>query len=277
MNNHPQKNFINVQKIIASKSPFLAKWMPRPLLNYFRRILREDDINKAMGHFGHLEGLEFIDAAFQFLNCTVHIEGAEKIPEDESIIIASNHPMGGLDGMAFMKAVGSRREDFKFLVNDVLLNIKNIARFFVPVNKVGENPREASRRIQEAYNQDQLILVFPAGLVSRKINGKVQDLEWKKSFIKKAIQHKKDILLVHIDGRNSNFFYNLARWRQRLGLKFNIEMLYLADEMFKQRDHTIHVRFGERLSWQSFDKSRTLDQWAELCRQSVYQIPKQSE
>src|SRR5690606_15067384 len=192
--------------------------------------------NAVMDHIGHLDGLDFVDALLtQELGVQVELEGKENIPLEGGVIFASNHPLGGLDGIAFMHAVGKYRKDVKFLVNDILLNIKNLQPLFVPVNTLGPQGRKNSQLIEEAYADEHALLVFPAGLVSRKREGVISDLEWKKSFVNKAKKYKKNIIPVHIAGRNSDFFYNLARFRERIGLKVNLEMLYLADEFFAQR------------------------------------------
>src|SRR5690554_2209211 len=226
--------YIVIRDVIRRKNPKLLRWMPRFVLRYLERIVHEDDINEVMDHIGHLHGLEFVDALLtQELCVDVRLEGAENIPLEGGVIFASNHPLGGLDGIAFMHAVGKHRQDIKFLVNDLLLNIKNLQPLFVPVNTLGAQGRRNSKLIEEAYADEHALLVFPAGLVSRKRNGAIRDLEWKKSFISKAKKYKKNIIPVYIDGRNSDFFYNLARFRERLGIKVNLEMLYLADELFE--------------------------------------------
>ncbi len=247
--------------------------MPGFALRYIKRIVREKDINETMANVGDRMGFEFLEGVLvETLNTNIVIEGLEKIPKEGGCIIASNHPLGGLDGMALMHAVGKVRPDIKFLVNDILLNIENLQQFFIPVNKVGENPRAATRMIEETYAQDIAILVFPAGLVSRKLPEGVQDLEWKKSFVAKAIKYRKDIIPTHIDGRNSNWFYNLSNWRRKLGIKANVEMFYLADEMFRQRNQTITIRFGSKIPYQSLDRSKTHQEWATGIREKVYAL-----
>lgn len=267
--------FIQVREIIRKKSPGLAKWIPSPLLSYLERTIHEDEINNIMYRLKDKQGLDFVDALIDTLGVEVILEGEENIPESDSVIFASNHPLGGLDGIAFMQVIGRHRKDVKFLVNDILLNVVNLGPLFVGVNKVGGQSKSAIAAIEEAYAGDHALLVFPAGLVSRKIDGKIVDLEWKKSFISKAKKYKKDIIPVHIDGKNSNFFYNLARWRQKLGVKFNIEMLYLVDEFFSQRGERVVIKVGERIPYTHFDSSKTEMQWAAEMKQLVYDLKTQ--
>ncbi len=265
-----QEKFIKIREVIHKKSPKLAKWIPKPLISYLERVIHEDEINYIMTRYYDDLGLDFVDSLLKELDVEVHLEGVENIPLEDSVIFASNHPLGGLDGVAFMQAIGKYRKDVKFLVNDILLNIRNLEPLFVPVNKVGNQSKAGIAAIENAYASDHALLVFPAGLVSRKINGKIVDLEWKKSFINKAKKYKKDVVPVYIEGRNSNFFYNLARIRAKLGLKANIEMLYLPDELFSQRGKSINIRIGKRIPYTHFDQSKNERAWAEDVKQQVY-------
>lgn len=270
-----KKKFIQVREVIRKKSPSLAQWIPSPLVRYLERTIHEDDINDIMYRFRDLKGLDFVNALIQDLGVEVVLEGMENIPESDSVIFASNHPLGGLDGIAFMQAIGRVRKDVKFLVNDILMNVVNLEPLFVGVNKVGGQNKSAVSAIEEAYAADHALLVFPAGLVSRKIKGQIVDLEWKKSFISKAKKYKKDVIPVYIEGRNSNFFYNLSNWRNRLGVKFNLEMLYLVDEFFAQRNQRVTIRVGERIPYTTFDNSRNEKQWAAEVKQLVYDLKTQ--
>lgn len=267
-----QKKFIEVQEIFRQKKPQLAKWIPSFVISYLRRTIHEDEINDIMFRFRDLQGLDFVDALLQDLGVDVVLEGEENIPLEESVIFASNHPLGGLDGIAFMHAIGRYRRDVKFLVNDILLNVVNLQPLFVGVNKVGGQKKSALAAVDEAYAADQALLVFPAGLVSRKIKGQVVDLEWKKSFIAKAKKYQKDIVPVYIDGRNSDFFYNLSNWRTKVGIKANIEMLYLADEFFKQRNQRVTIKIGEKIPYSYFDNSKSEKSWAEEVKNVVYKL-----
>ena len=242
---------IDVDRIIASKSQRMSRLVPRFLVNYVKRTIHQDDINDFIVRKRNLRGIEYADAIIEKFKAKVTYEGLDKIPAEGRYIFASNHPMGGLDGMAFISTVGSRFKDLKFPVNDMLLFLKNFSDIFLPVNKVGTTGREAALKMEEAFGSDAQILMFPAGLCSRKIDGRIVDLEWKKSFVAKAVEHRRDIVPVYITGRNSEFFYNLAKIRKTLGVKFNIEMLYLPDEMYKQEGKDVKVLFGDPISWQS--------------------------
>lgn len=268
--------YINIKDVIRKKNPGLLKWMPGFVIRYVERLLHADKINTIMASFGHLHGLDFVNALIDHLDLEVVLEGAEHIPAEGGVIFASNHPLGGLDGIAFMHAVGKHRKDIKFIVNDVLLNIKNLEPLFVGVNKHGSQGREGIAQIEQAYADDHALLVFPAGLVSRKRQGIIKDLEWKKSFINKAKRYQKDILPVFINGRNSNFFYTFARLREKVGIKTNVEMFFLPDELFAQRGKKVTICIGKPISYTYFDNSKSEKEWAEEVKRIVYNIPPES-
>jgi putative hemolysin len=266
------EKYIVIREVIRKKNPALLKWLPGPLLRYVERIVHEDDINEVMANIGHLEGLDFVDALItQELNVKVILKGEENIPSTGGAVFASNHPLGGLDGIAFMHALGRYRKDIKFLVNDILMNIKNLEPLFIPINKHGKQARNAMKLIDETYASEQAMLVFPAGLVSRKRkNGVIKDLDWKKSFVTKARKFKKDIIPVYIEGRNSDFFYNLARFRRNIGIGVNIEMFYLADEMFSQRNKTVTIHIGKPIPYEELNDTRSDQEWADRIKDIVY-------
>ena len=272
----PQK-YIDINEVIKQKSPGLAKWLPSFVVNYIKGIVHQNDINIVMGNTGHLHGLDFVNGVLSQLNTTVEVIGLDNIPEKGGCILAANHPLGGLDGIAFMQAVGRVRPDMKFLVNDILLNIENFQPLFLPVNKHGANAKSALKMIDDAYASDEATLVFPAGLVSRKLPEGIADLEWKKSFISKAIKYEQEVLPVYIGGRNSSFFYNLSNIRRRLGVKANLEMFYLADELFKQRGKTLKIIFGKPIPHTTFRKDKSQQEWAHEVRRRVYELPNRKD
>jgi len=212
-----------------------------------------------------------LDACLRNFGVKIIYHGIENIPVDGRWIIASNHPLGGLDGMALMWVVGKVKKDIVFPVNDLLMNIPNLKGLFIPINKHGSNAGNV-KLIEDTFASDKAMLFFPAGLCSRKIKGDICDLEWKKSFITKARTHKRDVIPCFINGRNSNWFYNLARLRAFLGMKANIEMLYLVDEMYKQRNKEIVITFGKPISYTIFDKTKTDLSWAQKLKTYVYSL-----
>ncbi len=270
-----EEKYLDIEKVIEGKSPTLAKWLPRFVLRYLKRLLHEDQLNQAMRDYGHLHGIEFVRGCMKHLNATLKIHGLENIPKEGGVVLAANHPLGGLDGILFMDAVGRVRSDQQFLVNDILLNIKNFEPLFIPVNKHGANPRYAMKMIDQAYESDHVVMVFPAGLVSREIDGKIQDLEWTKSFVTKAKTYQKNIVPVHIGGTNTKRFYRLSKWRKRLGIKLNIEMFLLVDEMYRMAGKEIEISFGTPILSSDLKKGSPKE-WANKIREEVYKLERKN-
>lgn len=269
-----KEKIIDLEKAIRSKNPSLFKMLPGFILNYLKRKIHEDEVNAGMEKYKSFFGHDFNDITIDYLGAIITWEGQENIPAKGGVVLAGNHPLGGLDGVALIKAVSSVRYDVRFIVNDLLKNLRNFGELFVGVNKVGASSASALKVVDEVYSSDHAVLVFPAGLVSRKQQGKIRDLAWKKSFISKSIKHNKPIIPVYIKGQNSAFFYNLALWRKRFGVKANIEMFFLPDEMFKQKGRNIHIIFGEKIEPEFFDKRMNLQEWADNMREFIYEMPK---
>jgi putative hemolysin len=266
---------IDVEEVIRSKNPRLLRLIPRFIIHYIKRIIHQEQINVALEKYKDAEGIDFVENILKEFNANIKVINPENIPSSGRNIIASNHPLGGLDGMALMYVAGKVRKDIVFPVNDILMYLRNMRSLFIPINKHGKNI-DNKKVIDDTFASDTQILFFPAGLCSRKQKGKILDLQWKNTFIKKAILYKRDIIPVHIDGRNSNFFYNLANWRKRLGIKANIEMLYLVDEMFKQYNKDINITFGKPISYKVFDNRFKSNEWAEKMKEHVYALGKNS-
>ena len=267
-----KQKFIDVQQVIRKKNPKLAKWIPKPFLRFLSRTIHQEEINRIMLDYHDKMGLDFVDAVIQDLGVHVVLEGQENLPNDKGVVFASNHPLGGLDGIAFMHAIGRHRRDVKFLVNDILMNIRNLEPLFVPINKHGGQAKGYIKAINEAYAADQALLVFPAGLVSREIKGEITDLEWKKSFISRSKKYQKNIVPVYIEGKNSKFFYKFAKLRQRLGVKINLEMLFLPKEMFAQKNQTVKIIIGKEIPYTTFSKEHNEQYWENEVRQQVYAL-----
>ena len=262
---------IVLKELIAEKSAKLASRIPGFIYRYLNYKLHIAEVNKIIGNYGHLTGVDFCDAVIQDFNIKFSFHGLENLPNEGRYIFASNHPLGGFDGLLLMSQVTHQVGPSKFLVRDELTKIPPLAPVFVPINKHGSQ-RNAARLIQEAYESDYQILIFPSGLASRRIKGKIVDLDWHKHFIQKSIQYQRDVIPVHISGRNSGFFYRLANFRKFIGLKFNIEMFFLPDETFKQRGKEISITFGKPISWETFTKDKSQNEWAASVKSIVYNM-----
>ncbi len=261
---------IDLVKIIKAKVP--DRNIPGFVVNYLKRIVHIDEVNHIFELYPGAKNLDFIKCLLEYLHITYEVEGLENLPADDGrYIFASNHPLGGLDGIVLAYVLGTEYKGrLRLLTNDILLFIDPLREMFIPVNKVGSQAKGNVEKLNEFYESDNNLITFPSGKCSRKTKGKIIDPEWKKNFIAKSVQYKRDIIPVYFEGRNSNFFYNLANLRTFFGVKVNVEMLYLADEFFKQKGACFKVKIGKPISWQTFDKSKTQLQWAEWVKQEVY-------
>jgi putative hemolysin len=266
------EKFIDVENVIGKKNPKLLRIIPGFFIRYLKRLLHQDELNQIIENAKDVDGAGFVRSALSDLGTKYESFGTENIPSEGRFIFASNHPLGGLDGLVLIDEVAKFFPDVKFIVNDLLLNVKNLGPVFIPVNKHGRQTTEYASKIDAAYASDCQILYFPAGLCSRKIKGKITDLEWHKNFINKSIKFKRDVIPVYFEGANTHFFYNLANFRKRLGIKVNLEMLYLVDEMFKQRQKKIRIIFGNPIPYTTFDKSKSAIDWANYIRENVYAL-----
>ena len=270
------KPLIDFDEVLRTRAPHLPRFVKR----WLRRIVHVDEMN---AFYETHKGIYDFDFARIYLKeglqCDASAEGTENIPAGgRSVVFVSNHPLGGLDGIILSLLLGERRNyHLRLIVNDLLLYIRPLAGIFVPVNKIGGQSREYAQKQRELWESDMDVLTFPAGACSRlqRVKGKgleVKDLEWKSSFIRHAVKTERDVVPVYFEGRNSRFFYRLAYWRKLLGIKANIEMLYLVDEMYGARGKHFRVRIGQRIPYTVFDKSRTQDEWAAWVREQVYKM-----
>jgi putative hemolysin len=265
-----QKDRIDIDAILDNKAPNLRKRLPGFIVRYVKKIAHQDDLNLFFRKYGHLHGSEFAAAILEDFKISITIEGEENLPADGRVIFASNHPLGGADGVAILLFLSRHYKTVKAPVNDLLMHVENLSDFFIPINKLGGQAKDSTVLINNTYESDASILFFPAGMVSRKQKGGIKDFTWKKTFISKAIQYKRDVVPLRFVGENSSFFYNLGYIRTKLGVKANIEMLYLVDELYKQRNKTFTIRIGRPISWTTFDNSKSPLQWANRVKEIVY-------
>ena len=264
---------IDIDKVLKEKAGDKARRVPRFVVSYLKRIVHQDEINAFLTSVSDKVGVDFLEACMDYLDIKLEVEGLENLPDDRLCTFVSNHPLGGQDGIALGYVLGKHYDGkIKYLVNDLLMNLHGLAPLCIPINKTGSQSRDFPRMVEAGFHSDQHIIMFPAGLCSRRRNGVIRDLEWKKTFITKSIETQRDVIPVHFEGRNSDFFYNLANLCKFLGIKFNIAMLYLADEMYKNRHKTFKITIGKPIPWQTFDKSRSHAAWAVYVRDIVYKL-----
>ena len=273
----PDQNIqlIEVEKVIASKSPTLLNRIPKFLIRYLKRIIHQDEINEFLRNNQGRQGIDFINSCLNLLGVRMELTDLENVPKDRRLIFVSNHPLGGIDGMCLLKAIHENiRPDPKSLSNDLLMNVRPLRGMMIGVNKHGGNSREDVAEMQRVFEGNDPVVIFAAGLVSRRRWFRIRDIAWKGTFAKKAFLHERDVIPVYISGRVSGFFYRLANLRKFLRIRQNIEMLYLPNEMFKQKGMKVGLKFGKPIPWRSFDSSRSSEEWAAMVRKQVYEMGK---
>ena len=267
---------IDVDEILRSKAGEKAKRIPRFVVSWLKRRLHQDQVNDFLQKAGDQEGVPWLKAVLDFLDTKVEVKGLENLPSDADgsrFTFVSNHPLGGQDGVALGYVLGTHYEGrIKYLVNDLLMFLPGLAPLCIPINKTGKQSRQFPAMVEAGFSSDKHILMFPAGLCSRRRHGVIRDLPWNKAFITKSVQHQRDVVPIYFSGRNSNKFYTIANVCKMLGLKFNLAMLYLVDELFKNQHKAFEVHIGRPIPWQTFDRSRTPAQWAAYVQDIVYQL-----
>ena len=266
---------IDLEKILKSKMGSKAKWIPRPLVWWLKHIVHQDEVNKYLWESRHLKGTEWLEECVRYLDATLDIVGEENLPAKDDgrfYTFVSNHPLGGEDGVALGAIIGRHYDGrFRYLVNDLLMNLPGLAPVCIPINKTGNQSRDFPKMVEAGFKSDNHMLMFPAGLCSRRKNGVVEDIPWKKTFISKSVEFQRDVVPIHFGGQNSNFFYRLANFSDRC-LPFNLAMLFLVDEMYKNVHKTFRVAIGKPIPWQTFDKSKTPMEWAQFVKEQVYKL-----
>ena len=264
---------IDLKEVIKAKNPRLAKWLPGFAIWILGRIIHIKEINQILAESGHLKGVEFADAVLKYLNdkAEINILNPEKFPKDARFVFVSNHPLGGLDGMTIASGLTKKFGPSKFLVNDILMNLKPLEDIFVPVNNLGTAGGKQVKGVMELYASDFHVLNFPAGACSRLIKGKIQDLPWKRSFVRQAVSSGRYIVPMHFSGKNSGLFYWSSKIRMALGIKAFIEMILLPREMFRQKNKTFTITIGDPISPEEINSSKeSMQQWCDKIRNLVY-------
>ena len=279
MSTEEQEILVDVEKIVKEKAGDKAKYIPGFVISWLKKTLHQDEVNRFLG--GRAKGklgIDFLDECVDYLEMDLEVKGLDELPSNDDgryYTIVSNHPLGGEDGVALGKLLCHKYDSrIKYLVNDVLMNLRGLAPLCVPINKTGSQSRNFPKMVEMAFSSDNNVLMFPAGLCSRRQDdGSIKDLPWKKTFIVKSVEYQRDVIPVHFSGCNSDRFYNVARFCKKFNLKINLAMLFLVDEMYKNVGKKFTVTFGKPIPWQTFtDRSKTAAQWAQWVQEKVYEL-----
>ena len=267
---------IDLDQILRDKLGDKAGRVPSFARNWLKKIIHQDEVNKFLWESRDKKGVEWLEECVRYLDMNLQVEGKENLPDKDDgklYTFVSNHPLGGEDGVALGAVIGRHYDGkFRYLVNDLLMNLPGLAPLCIPINKTGNQSRNFPAMVNAGFKSDHHMLMFPAGLCSRKINGEIHDLPWKKTFISKSVETHRDVVPIHFSGRNSERFYRIANLCKTLRLKVNIAMLFLVDEMYKNTHQTFRVAIGKPIPWQTFDKSKTPAEWAQFVQDIVYRL-----
>ena len=268
---------IDIDRVLKEKMGAKAKYVPNFLVCWLIRIAHQDDVNAFLWDNRDKVGVEWLEACVKYLDLKLEVEGKENLPasDDKKLYtFVSNHPLGGADGVALGSIIGRHYNGrFRYLVNDLLMNLPGLAPVCIPINKTGHQGRNFPAMVKAGFESNNHMLMFPAGLCSRRHKGVIRDIPWSKTFISKSVEYQRDIVPIHFGGQNSNFFYRLANFSDKC-LPFNLAMLFLVDEMYKNVHKTFRVTIGKPIPWQTFDKSKTPMEWAQFVKDRVYYLEK---
>ena len=267
---------IDIDQILRSKMGNKANRVPSFVRSWLRKILHQDEVNSFLWRSRDKVGVEWLEECVRYLEMTLQVEGRENLPDKDDgrlYTFVSNHPLGGQDGVALGALIGRHYDGrFKYLVNDLLMNLPGLAPLCIPINKTGGQSRNFPAMVKAGFASDHHMLMFPAGVCSRKIKGEIHDLPWKKTFIAKSVETHRDVVPIHFSGRNSDRFYRIANICKTFNLKFNVAMLFLVDEMYRNVHKTFRIAIGKPIPWQTFDKSKTPAEWAQYVKEQVYKL-----
>ena len=252
---------LRVEEVLGPK---LMKKLPRFAINFIKRRIHQDEINDCIMKAEHYCGAGFFEEALKYIGITYKVRGQENLKLDKKYLFACNHPLGGPEaliiGSLFNNLYG---EVFNVLTNQLLRHLKPLKEFFIPVNVVSsKQSRDLGVKVADMFNSDSQVLIFPAGLCARKIDGKVTELPWKKTFITQARKYERDVVPLHISGFNSRRFFFFCKLSKFLRLKFNLGMVFLVDELFNKAGQEFVITIGKPIPYTTFDKSKTDLQWA---------------
>ncbi|WP_288055902.1 glycerol acyltransferase [Xylanibacter rodentium] len=267
---------IDIDRLLLSKMGTKAKFVPRPLVSWLKHIIHQDRVNAYLWESRHLSGTDWLEECVRYLDMTLDVVGMENLPAKDDgrlYTFVSNHPLGGADGVALGAIIGRHYDGrFRYLVNDLLMNLPGLAPVCIPINKTGGQSRGFPAMVESGFRSDNHMLMFPAGICSRRRGGEIRDVAWKKTFVTKSVEYRRDVVPIHFGGQNSDFFYRLANISDRYVKKVNIAMLFLVDEMYKNVHKTFRVAIGKPIPWQTFDRSRTPAEWAQYVQDRVYEL-----
>lgn len=266
--------YIDIEKGISDSNSRFLKSLPGFIISLLKKIVHEDEMNYILNKYKDCQGVDFHNSVIKEMNLTLEVDGIENLPSHSNCFFVSNHPFGVLDGLVLTKTILDKYGDFRGIGNEAFQYIPNLKPYIAIVNAYGHSPKHYVVELEKLYSSDFAITHFPAGEVSRHYKGKIQDRDWMKSFITKAVSCQRDVVPFYFKGRNSNLFYSINLIRRALGIKLNIELMLLPSEFFKKRNSTVKVKIGKPIPWQTFDSTHSQIEWAQKVKEQVYSLRK---
>lgn len=262
----------SVNEVMNKHYPNVADkpWLSKSLNFFLRHLLHEKEISEFGADYPHLLGVDFVEQVLEYFNVSYSIRDNEKerIPSQGRVVIVANHPIGSIDGLALIKLISEVRNDVKVVANEMLMAIKPLHGILLPVNNMqGGTAKECLSNIHHHLQNEGVLLIFPAGEVSRlRIEG-VRDISWRSGFLRIAKKAKAPILPIFIDAKNSPLFYGVSMIYKPLST------MLLVKEMFKQRRKHLPMRIGEMIPYESYSTGGiALQQQVKLLRKHLYRI-----
>ncbi|MDF1548321.1 MAG: 1-acyl-sn-glycerol-3-phosphate acyltransferase [Bacteroidales bacterium] len=263
---------IDTEKLIKKGNSPILKRMPQFVVNFIKKLIHQDEVNQQIIEHKEKYGLDFIEANMKYLNISMIMHGFENLPDNGRFIFVCNHPLGGIDFYVALIAALKKYPRVKAVANDILMSLRNLRDLFLPVNVFGRSPQSYYDMINEALASDIQVMTFPAGEVSRMRKGVIKDGAWHRSFVRNALEYQRDVIPVYIHAKNSKRFYFLGRLREKLGIKANLELFLLPDELFRQRGKTINVVIGKVIPFKTFDDTKSHYDWSQEIKEILYEL-----
>lgn len=270
MDNCPK--VIDIETAIRNSRSKFVRSLPGFIVGCIIRYVHQDEMNATIHKFRNKTGVAFVDEVLKEWNVKIVINGSENIPNSGKYVFVANHPVGAIDALSFLSMIHRYFPDVVSPSNELFNYIPQLRPVILGVNVFGKNTRQTADKLNQLFESDSQIMIFPSGEVSRMSKGVISDPPWQKTFITKAVQYKRDIIPVHISGRNSGLFYTVANLRKLFGIKLYIETMLLPREMMKQRDSIVTMTIGEIIPWQTFSRDKSHDDWAQIVKELVYNI-----
>ncbi|WP_323668901.1 lysophospholipid acyltransferase family protein [Aliarcobacter butzleri] len=266
---------IDIQKEIEKKFPKIKEKenvLKKSLLKIAKKIVHEDSINQFLSQNSHLKGFDFVDAVLDYFDFdyTVSSNDLQNIPSTGKVIIIANHPLGGLDALCLLKLVGQIRKDVKILANDFLVGFEALHSLMIPLDNFKDRQsKESIKKIYEALNNEEAIIIFPAGEVSRATPKGVKDPAWNKGFLNFAKNSNSAILPIFLDAKNSKTFYTISL------INKTFSTLLLSNEMFNKKSKNINIKIGQIIPSENITpKGLNKDFLVNLYKKHLYALKK---